>query len=672
MEFLISRQADRPYIQIIARFILVFIIILLAAKFGQYILYGWNTSPAVLSPSIGIGVAIMWLYGYRYALPIFVGLMIGSLSGPTAHLLPYAIITPVAQIGGMMFGVHLLHRLRFEGVFTNIRNVLVFFASIILLALIIPLVTTTVSHFSGNITDSYFTTFSRRWAGYAFSCLILTPFLIAWALPDSSKQKNRIVETVFVGMLLTVATYLLFWTRLPSDFGFVAFALFFMAVIWVCLRFSSRIVTLSVVFITVFGILGLFLSPNPSRALNSQVFAAELFLFIVVPIMYAYSALVKDRQDYLDKLQHALSKIEIENQNTTNFIAVLAHELRNPLSPIKTTLEILKLQKLQPEIQQLVVSAYNQVHSMRRLLDDLLDVTRVTQGKFELKTENVHLSTFLQNTVMAAKSIVGEYNHTLVLEKKPSDSIMVHIDPVRFEQVLINVINNAAKFTDPGGRISLLCEVKDGCVEIRIRDNGKGIEADHLESIFRSFWQIQDSSRLSTNGIGVGLALARQIMELHHGSIHAESSGLGKGSTFVILIPYTTTPVVADKKKEEITTARTFKIAVIDDNVPAANALAHLLEIKGHVAHVAYSGEEAMAMVMEKVPEVVLLDIGLPDMSGYEVAEKLRTLGFKGSLVAITGYGQQEDRQKATAAGFDFHFTKPMAIGNLEAYLHTL
>ena len=660
-----------PFIQHIPRFVLAFLIILLSAKFGQYIFFEYKTSPAILWPPTGIGVAIMWLYGYRFSVPIFLGLLVASLTGPTAHYFPGVITTPLSQVVGQLIGVFLLKHFKFEGGFVNIRTVLVFFVSIILLALFSPAVSTTISYFTGSLSSSYVQSFGRLWAGYVFSCLILTPFIIAWAIPEPNNHKNSFIESVFIGALLTIATYLLFWLRIPPQYELGIFGLFFLAVVWICLRFPSRIVTLSVVYVTIFGILGLFLSPNPERTLSQQVFATELLFFIVVPIMYAYSALVKEREQNLQKLELAFAKIEQENANKSNFIAVLAHELRNPLAPIKTTLEIMKLQKVQPEIDQLVTSAHNQVHVMQRLLDDLLDVTRVTLGKFHLKPETVHLIPLLHTVVNATKPVVYEHGHTLVLEANESDEILIYVDSVRFEQVLVNVINNAAKFTESGGKIKVSYIIDGSCLELRIQDNGKGIAEDNLDSVFKSFWQIKDAQYHTTSGIGVGLALARQIVELHQGSIRAESKGIGHGSTFIISIPCITAPSeTIENKKEELTVTQPYKLLVVDDNKPAADALSQLLTLKGHMTCTAYSGKEALEARGVYQPDIVLLDIGLPDMSGHEVARKMRAEGFVGGLVAITGYGQEDDKQKAVEAGFDFHFTKPVSFNNLEAYLH--
>jgi len=673
MEFLKLHELMRPtHLHLIMRFTIIFVVIFVATKFGQYVIIEWQTSPALLWPTTGIAVAIMWLYGYRYAVPIYLGSLAGTLTGPNAHILLAVITTPLGHVAGQMLGVYLLNYFKFEGVFNNLRNVLVFFISIVVLSVIAPAVMTTVGYMTGNLDGSFYTVFSRRWAGFAFSCLILTPFILAWTCKDPYPHVTSVIETSFVGASLTIVTYMLFWTNFPAEYGFVMFAVFFVVVIWVCLRFSSRIVTLSALFITVLGISGLFISSATSGVLSSQLFAAELFLFIVVPIMYVYSALVKEREKNTEELKLALARIELENVNKTNFISVLAHELRNPLAPIKSTLEIMKLQPMPPEIGQLVTSAYNQVHVMRRLLDDLLDVTRVTQGKFNLKNENVQLELLLRNVIEVTKDTISDREHTLILEKDAPDTVVINVDPIRLEQVLVNVINNAAKFTKRGGHITVAYAVSGRNLLLTVTDNGKGIESENLERIFDSFWQINHMSRQSASGIGVGLALSRQIVELHNGTIRAESKGLGLGSTFIITIPCVTTgQVVLPAKAERVTPILKRTVLVVDDNKAAADALAKLLKIKGHTTHTAYTGKEALQKVVVKAPEVVLLDIGMADMSGYEVAKLLRERGFAGALIAVSGYGQQEDKRKALEVGFDAHFTKPLAIDNLETYLNT-
>jgi len=259
------------------------------------------------------------------------------------------------------------------------------------------------------------------------------------------------------------------------------------------------------------------------------------------------------------------------------------------------------------------------------------------------------------------------------MDPKCDDSIWLDVDPIRFEQVVVNIINNAAKYTNHGGIIGIKNSVKDGNAILSITDNGIGIDSQHLDSIFDSFWQVKTPTTRVISGIGVGLSLTKQIVEMHGGTISVKSDGLGNGSSFTVSLPMSkrqtsTAEELADVQRK----IPHFKILVADDNTAAANALAKLLRLKGHTVETAYSGKEVLETATSFVPQVVLLDIGLPDMTGYEVSNKLRKEGFVNKIVALTGYGQKEDRDRAFEAGFDHHLTKPMAIAHLEEYLLTI
>lgn len=654
-------------------FVAVALVIFAAAKFGQYLFFDWKTSPAIIWPPTGIAAAIIWIRGYRYALPVFLGLFAASLTGPAAHLIPGVITTPMAQVLGHVTVVYLLRRLKFDGTFATMRSVTSFLLVIVVACMVAPTITTLISALTGNLTTAAYYSWSRAWAGYIFSCLILFPLLVAWAHPKDHRMRRGWVELGVVSLLVLASVYFLFWTRIAADFSFLFFALFFVTHFWVGLRFSMRTLTLSIFVTTVIGILGLFLSPAPGKLLNSQLFASELFLFLVVPIFYVFSALVKERARTVDDLREAMERIEKESIIKNEFIAVLAHELRNPLAPVKTTLEILELQEDDFATRQLIVNAHQQVHSMRRLLDDLLDITRVTQGKFQLQIERSHLCTMIAHSIQTTETLFKDRGHEIVVTPSCDDSIWLYVDPVRFEQVLVNILNNAAKYTNPGGRIEIAHRTVGGMLEVSVSDNGLGIDPEHLEDVFAPFWQVRNAVSRTSGGIGVGLSLTKHIVEMHGGTIHAESAGKGKGSTFTICMPLPQEDKVIPRSQvRDRGSIGSFRILVVDDNEAAADSLAKLLTLKGHVAETAYSGNGMFEAIQNGDHELVLLDIGLPDMSGYDAALRLRAEGFSGKLVALTGYGQKEDKQKAVDAGFDHHITKPMSIVRLEEYLITL
>ena len=657
----------------IAQYILVFVAIFISAKFGQYLFFEWETSPAVVWPPTGIGIIAIWLFGYRQALPIFLALVLSSITGPTAALIPAIVTTPLAQVAGNILTVVLLRKFWFGGNFSTMRNVMVFLAVVTFSSMLAPTITTSISALTGHLVTYGYISWSRAWAGYAFSSLILVPFGMVWWSDSKHPLMRGALETLSVVVILVLSVHSLFWANIQPEFTFILFAIFFAVHFWVCLRFSSRALTLVILVTTVMGIFGIFLSPDPTKLLSSQLLSIELFLFLVTPIFLAFSALIKERASTINELRDAMNKIEEENVAKSNFIAVLAHELRNPLAPVQTTLEILALQPQEPEMMHIIESAERQVYAMRRLLDDLLDMARVTQGKFELQIERANLCAMLDRCIDTTADFIQSRNHVVVRDLTCDDSIWLDVDSMRFEQVIVNILNNSAKYMNPGGHIILKYQVKKELVEIKITDTGYGISQEHLEEIFEPFWQLHNGEKRNGGGIGVGLSLTRHIVNMHGGTITAESAGVGKGSTFTIFMPLAKVLTKPDGTKIFKSEPRTrCKILVVDDNTAAAESLLKLLLLKGYTVNAVFTGGEVFDAVKNFTPDVIILDIGLPDMTGYEVAKRLRAEGFTDTLVALSGYGQKEDKDKAMEVGFNHHITKPMKLESLEEYLRTL
>jgi signal transduction histidine kinase/CheY-like chemotaxis protein len=669
MKQLLPKLASKEMV----RFVAVFVLIFLSAKIGQYFFFSWKTSPAVLWPPTGIALAIIWIGGYRYAIPIFLALVTASILGPVSNLIPAIVTTPFGQVLGYVIGVALLKRFKFDGSFGKMRNVLLVLIVIFFTCMVAPTISTSISWATGHLTASAFLSWSRAWGGYVFSCLVFFPLIVTWKTPPSGLARPKYVESFLAALLLSASVYFLFWTRIAADYSFIFFAMFFIAHFWVAFRFSSRIVALSIFMTVIIGFSGLFLSPVPDKMLNSQLFNTELFLLIIFPIFYIFSALVKERAKSLEELRGALGSIAGESDNKTAFIAVLAHELRNPLAPVKSTLELLGLQKNSPDIQKLIEGAQGQVHSMKRLLDDLLDVNRIKQGKLYLEVERTNLCSLIEKSVEATKDLYAERRHMLKTDPNCDTAIWLDVDPLRFQQVIINLLNNAAKYTNPGGRVEISHKITDGSLELMIRDNGLGIDKKNFTDIFEPFWQ-KSPSVTSSGGIGVGLSLTRHIVEMHGGSIWVESPGRGMGSTFTVRMPLP----LQEKRNLPITSPKTqkagrrFSILIADDNEVAAKALSKLLSHNGHKVMAAYDGKGTLDTLKKFKADILLLDIGLPDMSGYEIAEKVREEKFKGAIIALSGYGQEEDKQKALLSGCDHHFTKPVSIVSLEEYFSTI
>jgi CheY-like chemotaxis protein len=307
-----------------------------------------------------------------------------------------------------------------------------------------------------------------------------------------------------------------------------------------------------------------------------------------------------------------------------------------------------------------------------RLVDDLLDVSRILRGKIALRPERLDLGTVLNRSVETARPLIDAQRHELTVRLSPT-SMAVTGDLVRLAQVFANLLNNAAKYTEPGGHIRLTAAVEDGAAVVRVSDDGVGIAPDMIGRVFDVFTQAERSLDRSQGGLGLGLTLVRRLVDLHRGEVAAASGGLGRGSEFTVRLPLADPaerPGGAPSDHQEIIAVRR-RVLVVDDNVDAADSLGHLLRMAGHDVCVAYDGTAALQSAAAQSPEVVILDIGLPGMSGYEVARRLRGLGNgrPARLVAVTGYGQESDRRRALDAGFDLHLTKPINPADLEAVL---
>ena len=367
----------------------------------------------------------------------------------------------------------------------------------------------------------------------------------------------------------------------------------------------------------------------------------------------------------LGKVERALRDVD---RRKDEFLATLAHELRNPLGPIRTALALLC--KLDPVVPAMQDNARRTIarHTdhLVRLVDDLLDVSRISQGKISLQWESVSLASVIRSAVETSSHSIEARGHALDVNL-PGEELWVCGDAVRLSQIVANLLLNAAKFTAPGGRIVIRAERDGDTVRIRLSDNGIGIDAASIDSIFGLFAQSGHSPDRVQDGLGIGLSLVRNLVQLHGGQVSVHSPGVGLGSTFEVSLPLDANvplPVAAPAPPDAGGSQR---ILVVDDNCDAADTLAELLEIYGHTVCTAYTGGQATQRTLEFRPDIVFLDIGLPDMSGYEVAVKLRQLPIPQQfrLVALTGYGQEHDRQAAMQAGFDEHFAKPVDFGKL-------
>lgn len=371
-----------------------------------------------------------------------------------------------------------------------------------------------------------------------------------------------------------------------------------------------------------------------------------------------------DRQHLDDLYEH----LREPDRRKDEFLATLAHELRNPLAPVCTGLQVLQLspdEGLSDRTRQMM---QRQLGHLVHMVDDLLDVSRITLGKLTLKLTRLDFRAVLHSALETTRPLIEARGHELSI-RLAQEALPLDADATRLTQVIANLLNNAAKYTPPGGRIQLLAETEGETLIVRIQDTGVGIPQEMPPSVFEMFIQVGRSVEHAQGGLGIGLTLVRRLVELHGGSIEAHSPGPGLGSTFVLQLPLS--EGVPQKSGAVLPAAAhagsvTLRILIVDDNVDAADSLAMLLNLGGHDVCLAHDGTTALATAREQRPDVILLDIGLPGLNGYEVAAELRKdAGSQPFLIALTGWGSEEDRRSALEAGFDEHLVKPADIAAL-------
>jgi PAS domain S-box-containing protein len=377
-------------------------------------------------------------------------------------------------------------------------------------------------------------------------------------------------------------------------------------------------------------------------------------------------------QEHLRKLAADLSEVD---RRKNEFLATLAHELRNPLAPLSNMLEVLKRSEGDAQARpQAVATMERQLGQLVRLVDDLLDLSRITHDRLELRMGRVDLRDLVNQAVEASRPLAESAQHAVKVVT-PAEPIYLDADPARLVQVVGNLINNSIKYTRPGGSIEVGTERRGKEAVVTVKDNGTGVPPDKLESIFGMFTQVDRSLERKQGGLGIGLTLVRRLVQMHGGSVEARSEGEGRGSQFVVRLPVLEgRAAAAPEPTAAAEPPRPRRILIVDDNEDSATSLAMLLEITGNETYTAHDGAAALDLVETHRPEVVLLDIGLPNLNGYEVCRRIRERpwGKEMVLIALTGWGQDEDRRKSREAGFDGHLVKPFNHSALTSLLTTL
>jgi PAS domain S-box-containing protein len=404
---------------------------------------------------------------------------------------------------------------------------------------------------------------------------------------------------------------------------------------------------------------------------NGERFWARVVLTALHDSEGRSQGFAKVTQD-LSQRRH-IQSLELAAKNMSEFIAVLAHELRNPLAPIRSAVHVMAVAPVgDPAYEAMRQTIDRQSAHLARIVDDMLDISRISRGVLDISRGPVHVSEVVHRAVEAATPVIDAGKHTLEIDM-PAGALLIQGDVYRLTQLLTNLLNNAARYTPDGGRIIVTARAERGSVVLKVRDTGRGIEPQMIERIFDMFVRGRASPQTAGRGLGIGLALARKLAEMHGGSLQGHSEGRNKGSEFTVRIPLLATPQTSADDLGQAAPATAIepsisrRILVVDDNVDAAEMLGQLLKSLGHETCVVHDGAAALKMAAEFRPDVVLLDVGMPGVDGYEVARRLNALKQERSfrIIAVTGWGQEADRAKSREAGFDLHLVKPVDVDDL-------
>ncbi len=644
--------------------------------------------PATLFPASGIALGTLFFTGLELWPIVFAASFLGSLLAGFPPL--FLFLVPFSQTLQAVGGAYLLRKTKVDPLFRRFRDMLCLMLVVLAVALIHPSFTSLGVLISNNVLGTNISTapWSLRYTGNVLCLLILTPFILRWfAKVRFSRTSLEILETVAILSLLIGIDALIFIAGMGQIGGISLVYFLLIPLFWTALRLRPRFVTLAMLITSGFAIMSLYVGggiPAP-EAFTLRLFQTEEFLIVLSVMFFIIVSLEEDRRlssnllkSQVATLENAVSRISSESSAKNDFIAILAHELRNPLAPVVSAIEILKCKAdLSAEERDTLLMMEDRMDTVRRLLDDLLDISRITEGKLSLEKEQVDLNTVMKRAVLSTAHHLKE-RHQALLTQYAKRPLVIDGDPVRIEQIFSNLLTNASKYSNAGDQIYIELKKRDEYAEIIVRDHGIGIEAASLEHIFTPFHQLESQAQ-GKRGLGIGLALVRSFVEMHHGAVWAASEGLNLGSTFTVTLPLTEKegPVLTGKsdhaayERSSVPSSTTSKrksglhILVVDDNDAAAGGMGKLLELKGCSVSYAYDGEQAIEKAALVSPDLILLDIGLPDMDGYTVAKTLRARGYEGRLIALTGYSTEEARAKGQGAGFEHYLIKPAGLADL-------
>jgi len=664
------------------------LIYFLTAKLGLsfYALHGFATT---LWPLSGIALAFLIIYGYSLWPGITIAAFaINLMTGSSPFV---ALGIAIGNTLEALLATYLLCKyVNLYRCFERLPDTLRFIGIVTIVGATTSATIGVTSIWLGDVIDLYQApaTWFAWWIGNSVSALIMTPFLLTCLVPTRTWNKDSLswLEIMAGYSFLIISNLIIFWYPVVQLKTSLVLYLILFPLIWSGIRFGSRGMTSSILITSIIAVWSTIYGRGPFiiNPINDGFLYMQIFLGTISVIFLIFLSIVKERRlfmlklkEHVDELEHALQKISAADEAKNDFLAILAHELRNPLAPVVSSLELMKIRiEEKVDVINLIKIIETHVYTISHLLDDLLDISKISRKKLKLEKETFLLKDVIEKSLETVNPAIKFKEHSVTVSL-PEKNLYLEGDPIRIEQIIVNMLINAVKYTDPRGQINLTCTTEDDIVIISIKDNGIGIAPDILTQVFEPFFQAKTDTAGAGSGLGVGLSLSKKLAELHNGSIIAKSEGVGKGSEFIMRLPIPKNIQLGmDMRTDGNQTFdldKKYKILVIDDNIPAAEALSELLRYKGHEVKSSYEGETVLDIIRDFNPDIVVLDIGLSDISGYEVARRIRSqIGRRIQLVALTGYGQKSDKLKALKAGFDHHLTKPISISDLEKILNNL
>ncbi len=635
---------------------------------------GFNPASAIALSSLYFGGLRLWPVVYLAAV-IFQGLV-----GAPSELMW---TMPVIEVLQATAGSYLLHAARIDPLFRRYRDTFYFIATTVVIACITPTVSLLV-----HVVQHIPTTPLAWWHSYiamVFCFLIATPFILRWfTKPRFSRPWIEVAETVGVFAVLISIDFALFVGGIVDLFGIPLIYILLIPFFWIALRLRPRFVTLALVVTSLFAIVSI--EPGAHVEMLQRVFETEIFLITCAISFFIVTSLEEDRRvntnlmrTQMGTLKNAVERISSESRAKNDFIAILAHELRNPLAPVVSSIDLMKLKtERDQDDMDLLNIMEDRMGVVRRLLDDLLDISRISEGKITVKKESIELAPVIKHAILSTDHHRKELHQRLVVSL-PNKPLYVSGDAMRLEQVFSNLLTNASKYSASGDTIKLSMKESGAAALIEISDEGIGLSSHQLEIIFQPFHQVEQGER-SGKGLGIGLSLVRDFIHLHGGSIEATSEGSGKGSRFTVRLPllfkqHLSAEPAASRVPDTAYSAKGAAgafVLIVDDNDAAAGGIGRLLEFEGCQVAYAYDAKQALEKARNLSPDAIFLDIGLPDQDGFAVAKILRARGYKGRLIALTGYSTEDAKEKGKDAGFDNYLVKPVGIADLRAVLAEL